>query len=378
MSWRQAGRDWLLRRITNPQFRRWAAGFWLTRPLVRRHATELFDLMAGFVYSQVLLACVRLDLFERLAADGPQAADALAARLALPLRSMQRLLDAAVALRLLMRREGGVYDLGMRGAPLVGNRPLAVMIEHQATLYADLCDPVALLREEGSGSALAAYWPYAGQRRPETLGARAVAEYSALMTASQPLVIDEVLDAYPLHRHRCLLDIGGGEGSFVAAAAARAPALQLMLFELPPVAELARARLAGLGLGQRVSIRGGSFFDDPLPPGADVVSLVRVLFDHDDPQALAILRAASAALPVGGTLLVAEPMSGGAGDPAPPDAYFGIYLLAMGKGRPRTAAELGALMREAGFDEIRALPTEQPLQARVLVARVARRTRAQP
>jgi demethylspheroidene O-methyltransferase len=54
----------------------WAAGFWLTRPLVRRRAGELFDLVAGFVYSQVLLACVRLDLFNHLA-DGPDTASRL-------------------------------------------------------------------------------------------------------------------------------------------------------------------------------------------------------------------------------------------------------------------------------------------------------------
>ena len=41
--------------------------FPLTRPIARRRARELFDLCAGFVYSQVLLACVRLRLFEILA-----------------------------------------------------------------------------------------------------------------------------------------------------------------------------------------------------------------------------------------------------------------------------------------------------------------------
>ena len=36
---------------------------------------------------------------------------------------------------------------------------------------------------------------------------------------SQPLVADEVLDAYDLHGHRCLLDVGGGQGRFLLAAA---------------------------------------------------------------------------------------------------------------------------------------------------------------
>jgi len=198
-----------------------------------------------------------------------------------------------------------------------------------------------------------------------------VAEYSALMTASQPMVIEEVLDAYPLHRHRCLLDVGGGEGRFIAAAAAHAPALRCMLFDLPPVAALARQRLAGLGLAARVQVHGGSFFDDGLPTGADLVSLVRVLFDHDDTHVLRILRAARAALPVGGTLLVAEPMAQADGAPAMGDAYFGFYLLAMGRGQPRSAAALSELLRQAGFADVRALRTRLPLQAGVLVARAA-------
>jgi demethylspheroidene O-methyltransferase len=52
------------------------------------------------------------------------------------------------------------------------------------------------------------------------------------------------------------------------------------------------------------------------------------------------------------------------------DAYFGLYLLAMGKGRARSAQSLGTLMRQAGFTEVRTLSTRLPLQTGVLLARV--------
>lgn len=368
-SWREAWQDWVERKVTDPVFRRWATGFWLTRPLVRRRAAQVFDLVSGFVYSQILLACVRLDLFEALHRDGPQTAATLAQRNGLPLRSMQRLLDAGVALGLLASRPGGRFALGHLGAPLVGNAGLLAMIEHHAALYADLRDPVALLRDEGAGSAMSAYWPYAAYDDPQGLSTRAVAGYSALMTASQPMVIEEVLAIYPLHRHRCLLDVGAGEGRFVAAVAAQLPSLQLMTFDLPPVAALARQRLAGLGLAQRVQVHEGSFFDDPLPRGADVVTLVRVLFDHDDAHALQILRAVRAALPPDGSLLVAEPMAGAVGARAMGDAYFGFYLLAMGRGQPRSAQALAELMRQAGFAAVRELPSRLPLQTGLLEGR---------
>jgi demethylspheroidene O-methyltransferase len=62
-------------------------------------------------------------------------------------------------------------------------------------------------------------------------------------------------------------------------------------------------------------------------------------------------------------------MAGVPGAEAMGDAYFGFYLLAMGRGKPRSAAELSALMAEAGFTRVRALPTNLPLQAGVLVGR---------
>lgn len=355
------------RLLASPGFRRWAASFPLTRPIARRRTRALFDLSAGFVYSQVLAACVELDLFAILA-GGPQDVAALAPRLALPEAAAARLLAAAESLRLVDRRGGARFGLGPLGAAMVGNPAIAAMVRHHAMLYADLADPVALLRGAAPGQALAGYWPYAGASRPAALHTGQVADYTVLMAQSQPLVAGEVLDAYSLRRHRCLLDLGGGDGSFLFHAAARAPALRLMLFDLPAVAERARARFAAAGLDGRATAIGGDFLAAPLPAGADVISLVRVVHDHDDAAVLRLLRAARAVLPDDGTLLLAEPMAATAGAAPVGAAYFGFYLLAMGSGRPRTAAELGAMLRAAGFRRVREHTTHTPLLARLLVA----------
>ena len=370
--WLERLRDLRNRLIARPGFQRWAAAFPLTRPVARRHARELFDLVAGFVYSQVLLACVRLDLFERLAA-GPVAEAALAQELGLGAEELQRLLAAAAALELVERRAGGHVVLGRLGAPMVGNRAVCAMVEHHSTLYADLADPLALLRRE-SQPGMAGYWPYAGHAAvgegpsPAALPPERVAAYSALMSASQPLVTDEVLAVHDFSRYHVLLDVGGGEGGFLEAVARRAPRLRLMLFDLPAVAERARWRLAAAGLAERAETHGGDFFHDELPRGADAISLVRVAFDHPDDRVLRLLQAARRALVPGGTLLLAEPMSGVRGVEAMGDAYFGIYLLAMGRGRARTAGELSALLHAAGFPQVRQVPTRMPLQAGLLVA----------
>jgi demethylspheroidene O-methyltransferase len=330
----------------------------------------VFDLVAGFVYSQVLQACVQLDLFEVLSA-GPQPLPTLAQRFGLTEDAARRLLAAAVSLQLVEPRPGDRYGLGVLGAPLVGNRGITAMVEHHAALYADLRDPLALLRGTASSAALAGYWPYAeAESRGQSSGVAAnqVAAYSALMSASQPLVADEILDACPLAGHRCLLDVGGGEGTFLLAVAERAPHLQLMLFDLPAVAERGRVRFETRGLGSRAQAHGGDFLRDPLPRGADIATLVRVVHDHDDREVLALLRAVRAALPDDGVLLLAEPMADTPGAEPMGDAYFGFYLLAMGRGRPRRVAELIALLAQAGFERARLLPNRMPLQTRVLHA----------
>ncbi len=355
------------RLLSNDRFRRWAAAFPLTRPIARRRARDIFDLCAGFVYSQILYACVRLDLFGILS-EGPQTLAALSVRLGLTPEAADRLLLAAVALKLVVPASNGRYRLGPLGAPLVGNRAITAMVEHHALLYADLRDPVALLRGQAPETALGAYWPYAAAKEPSAISATTSTAYSELMSASQPLVAEEILTAYAFEKHRRLLDIGGGEGGFLASVAKKVPGLNLMLFDLPAVAERARARFEALGLGQRSETFGGSFLSDPLPQGADLATLVRVVHDHDDDSVRTLLRAVRKALSSGGVLLIAEPMSETSGAEPVGDAYFGFYLLAMGRGRPRSVRRLSELLLEAGFADPTVLPTLMPLQTSVLRA----------
>lgn len=362
---------WLATRdrlVSSERFQRWAASFPLTRPFARRRARELFDLCAGFVYSQVLLACVRLDLF-RILQISPLDARTLSQRLSLPQDATDRLLAAAASLRLVEQRSDGRYGLGVLGAALVGNPGVVAMIEHHALLYADLRDPVALLRGDRDRTELGRYWAYAGNPDAAALGPEQVAEYSRLMADSQPLVTREILAAWPLHRHRRLLDVGGGDGSFVCAVAAAVPSISLQLFDLPAVADRATGRFATAGLAHRATAFGGDFRRDALPAGADLVTLVRVLFDHPDETVLELLAAVRRAIPDDGTLLIAEPMAGTSGAEPMGAAYFGFYLMAMGRGRSRAPADFERLLEQAGFTDVRIVPTPSPLQTGLLVAR---------
>jgi len=366
MGLRHAIGDLRNRLVSNPKFRRFAKAFPPTRATARREARDLFDLMAGFVYSQTLLACVKTDLFEFLA-EGPRSLDAVADRAGLPLEGADRLVRAAQSLELLEARPGGRIALGRLGAAMVGDAGLSAMTRHHALLYADLADPLAVLRG-AKGEALSGFWGYGREQRTEG----EPDAYSALMAATLPMVAEEIFAAVDLKRHQRLMDVGGGEGAFIVEAARRAPHLCLTLFDLPPVAERARRRLAEDGLDGRVKIRGGSFLSESLPRGADVISLVRILHDHGDEEVAHLLSQCREAMAPGGTLLVAEPMADAPGAQAMGEAYFGFYLAAMGRGRPRSEAQVSDLLTRAGFTDVTPRRARIPLIANIITARAGK------
>jgi demethylspheroidene O-methyltransferase len=360
---------WRNRLAVDPRFQRFAARFPLTRPLARREAAGLFDLVSGFVYTQILFAVVELEILPDLA-KAPASEAEIAARTGLPAASAEILLKAAATLGLVHCLSDGRYTLGLKGASLLGNPSVMDLVKHHRLLYADLSDPVALLRDPARETELSAFWAYARTGAPADLSADTVTPYSALMASTQALVRDEILDSYDLSDHTKLLDLGGGLGAFALAAAARAPNLAIRLFDLPPVAAEAQRRFDQAGLGNRAKAFGGDFHRDTPPETADLVTLVRVLYDHQDEAALTILRRAKAALAPGGTLLIGEPMAAIPGAERMGYPYFGLYLLAMHGGRIRTGPELADLCRRAGFSHAAPLPARRPLMTGLVTASV--------
>ncbi|PPD00389.1 MAG: methyltransferase [Hyphomicrobium sp.] len=362
-----ATRNALLGSLT---FQRWASALPLTRPVAQRRAREVFDLCAGFVYSQILYACVKLQLFQLLS-GGARNLSQISSALNLAPEPTRRLLDAAAALKLVERFGADRYGLGPHGAVIAGNPGILKMIEHHAMLYADLSDPVALLRGERKDAALSSYWAYATSTSATDLADARISEYTALMAASQTLIAEEILATYPIAQHRCLMDVGGGDGTFVRAVAAKIPSIELKVFDLPAVAECARQKFASAGISQRATAHGGNFFCDPLPEGADLISLVRIIHDHDDEPVRKLFSQVRRALRPGGKLIVAEPMSGSRRAETVGDAYFGFYLMAMGSGRPRSASEIISMLQREGFTSAREIRTRMPLQTSLIVTEVS-------
>lgn len=358
MSWLVRLRHWRNSILLQSSFVRRSMYWPILRWVARRKTRQMFSLVAGFVHSQTLWVCLKTGVLEQLR-QGECSLQALAEYCGLDQQTLVPWLESACGLQLIERTPSGRYMLGPQGAALLAQPGVQAMVEHHSALYADLADPLALRAGAAGRTELSSYWGYArGGGDPESVNAR---KYSSLMAQSQQLLADQIIQAFDFSRYQSWIDVGGGHGALAMAVHQRHPTLRIRVLDLPTVA--ATAPKFGAVQWQAVDM-----FVDPWPRGADLISLVRVVHDHDQPAVETLMQQAFAALPSGGTLLLAEPMLRDHGaDPV--GAYLQVYLLAMGQGRLRTKSQLQQLLEAAGFVAVQRLSTAIPDLVQVLVAR---------
>lgn len=362
---------WVARRnavFASPRFQYWCAKLPLVNRIARARAGQAFDILAGFTYSQILRSYVETGLFDLLD-EGPVGHRHVANRLELSDAAALTLLRAGRALQLSEEPMDDGWMLGEAGAVLAADKGAQAMVRHHSLLYRDLADPIELLRKDRKEpTELSRFWSYAGALHGAAERGAETSEYSQLMATSQHFVADQVLASYRFPKNARLLDVGGGHGAFLTHMGAAFDDLHLGLFDLPEVATQGAQILAERFGDSRVSAHPGNFFEDAVPHGYDVVSLVRILHDHDDEPAMKLLKNIRSSLAPGAQLLIAEPMARVAGAEGMGEAFFGMYLWAMGSGRARSPEQIAMMARKAGFARTKSMPTAQPINASILIA----------
>lgn len=192
-------------------------------------------------------------------------------------------------------------------------------------------------------------WDYRA-RHPEQS-----AIFDRAMSGISRRVAEAVVATCDFGRFRCVVDVGGGEGTLLAHILAAHPAVRGVLFDLPHVIARAAPILEAAGVTGRCDVVAGDFFTG-IPRGSDACVLKGILHDWDDAAATAILRACRRAIAPGGTLLVIERLI------APPnegadDKFSDLNMLVIPGGRERTRDEFEALFIASGFRPIDVLAT---------------------
>ncbi len=350
--------------------------FFFSRFFVKKEALELFNLVGGFVYSQTLLAFVKLKFVEILS-DGSLKGSDLMKKCGLKKNEFTCLVKSAIAVGLLEKDDNDMFELATKGLILSTNPGLIALIKHHEVFYKDLVDPVSLLNGSANITELNSYWPYSESKKSEQKKQKQLGEsvsiasrYSELMSISQPLVTDQVFKAYNFNKHKNVLDLGGGNATFLINLSKRYPHLKMTSFDLDVVKEVAIKKIKEEKMDKKISVEAGDFFESKLPTGHDLITLIRVLYDHSDERVMKLLKSVKKSISPGGVLLVAEPMAEIQNSKLNySDAYFSFYLLAMGKGKPRNKDQLKKMLVKSGFNSVRSLSPNLPIQTGIMLAK---------
>jgi acetylserotonin N-methyltransferase len=299
----------------------------------------ILDLIEAFRRSKTMFAAVNLGIFD---GKRPQGA------------AMDRLLDACVALGLLTKQGDAYTNTPLADEYLRSTSPrtLAGYIHYSNNalypMWAHLEDAVL----EGTHRWSQTFGLQGGIFEHFFKTEESKREFLLGMHGFGMLSSPAVVAAFDLSHFTRLVDLGGATGHLALAAREKYPRLHVTLFDLPEV----------IGLASGINCVAGDFFVDPLPP-ADLYTLGRILHDWSEEKIRLLLRRIADALPPRGALLIAERLI--TDDRSGPVAAHmqSLNMLICTEGRERSLAEYTALLRDAGFTEVRGQVTSTPLDA---------------
>jgi hypothetical protein len=172
--------------------------------------------------------------------------------------------------------------------------------------------------------------------------------FNGAMRGKAESAIGPVIASYDFSGFGSIADIGGGLGHLLKAILQTTPNTQGVLFDQPHV-------IAQVASAERLQLRAGDFFHDPLPQ-CDCYILMEVLHDWTDEQCVDILRRVRAAAPNEAKLLVVETVL--PQDNRPHFAqHLDINMMVLTGGRERTPDEFSRLFSDSDFRLRRVIPT---------------------
>ncbi len=321
---------------------------------------DILELARSFQPACVLAAAADLDVFREMA-GGPVAAGDLARRIGAGERGTAVLLDALAAMGLIDKR-GNAYSVPEPVAALLGRTgegTLLSMVQHQAN---------CLRRWAMLASTVKTGRPC--ERRPSVRGEAADQEafVLAMNDISGPIADAVIRHLAPLD-FRCVLDVGGGSGTWTVALLRACPGGRAVLFDLPEAIPLARRRFESAGLADRVVLTAGDFYRDPLPPGADLAWVSAIVHQNSREENRDLFRKVGSALVAGGRIAIRDILMEPSRTEPVAGALFAVNMLVGSEGGGTyTVEELREDLEASGFSGV-AVAHREPTMSSVLVAR---------
>jgi len=263
----------------------------------RRELAAILGKARAFWEARILMTAAELDVFSLLA-DGAKTAAGISRELASDPRGTEALLNALVALGLLVKTENAFRTRPGFEKALSGSAPESVLpvIQHMAQLWSRWGQLTEIVRTGRAGTSFGA-----SERDEE-----GTAAFIGAMHAIGLGLARSVVARLDLSGHRNMIDVGGGSGVYTIAALRLAPQMRATIFDRPLVTEIAKRKLEEEGMTDRVALVNGDFYADALPAGHDLALLSAIIHQNDAEQNVALYRKVFDALLPGGTIAVRD------------------------------------------------------------------------
>ena len=171
--------------------------------------------------------------------------------------------------------------------------------------------------------------------------------FDAAMRESSARTATEVLAHYDFAQFGYIIDVGGGDGTLLAAILAQCPDAHGTVLDLPHVVRGAEASFADAGVTDRATAVAGNFFEGILRNG-DAYLLKHIVHDWENPEAIAILQACRRAAAPGAKVLLIERVMGESTNRT--DAVFAdLNMLVNAGGRERSRQQFTELLAVASL-----------------------------
>ncbi|MGC0419063.1 methyltransferase [Embleya sp. AB8] len=317
---------------------------------------SLSQMSFGYIPTAMLRAAAELKVADALAA-GPLSAEEVAERTDTDPAALRRLLRALAGLGLLARLDGGRFALTELADPLRADAPDSALDDILLSTTPELWRAWGELSQIVR-TGRAARHPDTGLTAFEA--ALRDAGHAARFRAAKALNSREytagVTGAYDFSRLRTLVDLGGDEGTLLAAVLTAAPALRGVLYERADAVQATTAALTRAGVANRCRVVAGDFATAPeaganAGPPVDAYLFNHVIRDHDDEHARALLRACRAVVSPAARVLLVETVLPAVPSAAESASYglTDLNNLVYAGGRERTEAEYRELLATAGL-----------------------------
>lgn len=304
---------------------------------------RLMVLARGFQASKTFLVANQLEIFSLLSAKKGSRAPQVAKTLKANPRAVGMLLDALVALELLVKKEERYFNAPPAEEFLVRGKesyrgPIFHHLHNNWETWTGLKEAV----KKGTAPRIKQENSLREDRKRTEAFIRGM--YS-IARGTAP----KVLPLLKLTGVKKMLDLGGGPGTYALLFAQKNPRLKAVVFDLPLVVPITRKIIKQQGLEKRVKTMIGDFNRDDWGKNYDLILMSHILHSNSQAQCRALLKKAYQALDDGGQIVIHEFAVDESRTRPPLAAIFALHMLVnTSHGGTYTPAEMSSWLRLAG------------------------------